>query len=63
MTPRPRRQGYRPALQPPAGSGKSPASFLGRGRVPDETLNTYREGPDEDGHFGMFGGRYPLPRP
>ena len=23
-----------------------------------ETLNTYRGGPDEDGHFGLFGGRY-----
>ena len=23
-----------------------------------ETLNTYRAGPDEDGHFGLFGGRY-----
>ena len=23
-----------------------------------ETVNTYREGPDEEGHFGMFGGRY-----
>ena len=21
-------------------------------------LNTYREGPDEDGHFGIYGGRY-----
>ena len=24
----------------------------------NETLNTYRGGPDEDGHFGLFGGRY-----
>ena len=23
-----------------------------------KTLNTYRAGPDEDGHFGIFGGRY-----
>ena len=23
-----------------------------------ETLNTFRAGPDEDGHFGIFGGRY-----
>ena len=23
-----------------------------------ETLNTYRAGPDEDGHFGIFGGRF-----
>ena len=23
-----------------------------------ETLNTYRGGPDEDGHLGLFGGRY-----
>jgi tryptophan synthase beta chain len=23
-----------------------------------ETVNTYREAPDEEGHFGMFGGRY-----
>ncbi len=23
-----------------------------------EALNTYREGPDEKGHFGIFGGRY-----
>jgi tryptophan synthase beta chain len=23
-----------------------------------ETLNTYRAGPDEQGHFGMFGGRF-----
>ncbi len=23
-----------------------------------EALNTYRGGPDEQGHFGMFGGRY-----
>ncbi|MBT5432975.1 MAG: tryptophan synthase subunit beta [Rhodospirillaceae bacterium] len=23
-----------------------------------ETVNTYRAGPDEEGHFGMFGGRY-----
>ena len=23
-----------------------------------EVLNTYREGPDEKGHFGIFGGRY-----
>ncbi len=21
-------------------------------------LNTYREGPDEEGHFGIYGGRY-----
>ena len=21
-------------------------------------LNTYKDGPDEDGHFGLFGGRY-----
>ena len=21
-------------------------------------INSYREGPDEQGHFGMFGGRY-----
>ena len=23
-----------------------------------ETLNTYRAGPDENGHFGIYGGRY-----
>ena len=23
-----------------------------------EALNTYRSGPDETGHFGMFGGRF-----
>ena len=23
-----------------------------------ETPNTYRAGPDEDGHFGIYGGRY-----
>src|SRR3546814_17707012 len=23
-----------------------------------ETLNTYRGGPDESGHFGIFGGRF-----
>ena len=23
-----------------------------------DALNTYRGGPDEHGHFGLFGGRY-----
>ena len=23
-----------------------------------DSFNTYRAGPDEDGHFGIFGGRY-----
>ena len=23
-----------------------------------KTLNTYKDGPDGDGHFGIFGGRY-----
>ncbi|MEM7193154.1 MAG: tryptophan synthase subunit beta [Pseudomonadota bacterium] len=26
--------------------------------APAEALNTYRRGPDEHGHFGLFGGRY-----
>ena len=26
--------------------------------MPNESLNTYKGGPDEAGHFGMFGGRY-----
>ena len=24
----------------------------------NDTPNTYRAGPDEDGHFGIYGGRY-----
>jgi tryptophan synthase beta chain len=28
------------------------------GRLPMPALNTFRAGPDEQGHFGLFGGRY-----
>jgi tryptophan synthase beta chain len=38
--------------------GQSPARATGKFVISMQTLNTYRSGPDEQGRFGMFGGRF-----
>src|SRR3546814_15038507 len=43
--------GAKAALHDPQNANKDKPS-------PMETLNTYRGGPDESGHFGIFGGRF-----
>src|SRR3546814_1776974 len=43
--------GAKSALHDPQNANKDKTS-------PMETLNTYRDGPDESGHFGIFGGRF-----
>src|SRR3546814_16102506 len=43
--------GAKSALHDPQNANKDKTS-------PMETLNTYRGGPDESGHFGIFGGRF-----